>query len=1547
VGTTSVRPANLDHYVSGSTKVESHLSDRITTLSASYNSFQATSGITVANPSLMQAALPDLLGRFGETRVWIDILHTAVLDADKNEDGTVTIGNAELNAAMAKVAKANGIDLSALAAPDKPIDIDPPTVGPIPHDSGYVDDPVCTATGHFLEDEIDLAMPERLDHLRWARRYSSRQLDEGGHGRGWWTWASARVDVVEGIVTVVCPEGRHATFVAPEGDEAATTDGADVTLRRRGDGWALTWGSRSLDGPATWLFGADGRIQRVLSPTKGDLDFEHDGDHLVAIRHEGGRALAITWDGERIAAVRASDGREVRYRCNSLGDLVEVERALGGRTYEPDADGRIVRVVDADGVVLAQNRYDELGRVVRQVTTTGRVSVFKYEPGRRTDLLDTEGRLLARYEHDHQGRVERFVTPSGATLDRRFDVDGCVMEQHAADGTWFIADGSAGPDGQLRISHGDGRVEVFRYDHLGRVVAHGDSRITYEGDTPLPALVEGPLGWRQSFGWGPSGERLSFTDADGVTVTWSSDADGMPAGFADRQGNEVRVQRHPSGVVERIEQPDGSVVTVDVDDAGRPTRIVDATGVATTLAYTAAGRLAATEHPVSGPLRFAYAGSGFLERITDALGNEVAYERDQFGRATSVTTGAGTWRFGHSDLGVVTEIATPGGATWRNELDDHHRVGRTQDPSGAVVEHTYDEAGRLEAPGTGFDVETDERKRPTVVRDADGVAVRYEWTPGNRLAAVLAAGGAVERTYDEVGALVAQRDGDGGEWRFEHDWLGCTIATTSPEGRTTRLERDAAGRTTALEQGGTTTRFAYDRRGRLTETTLPNGARSTVAYDAAGRVVELGNVGGGTTRLEHDVAGRVAREVDAAGGEVAYRRDGDGNVTARTDQLGRTTRFHRDPRGGLTSIESADGSTIAWDLDAAGRVAAARSGEVDLARYTYGADGLLSALEEPGRGRTSRMAHTAAGRLAAWDDGQGVQVAYERVDGVVTRRHGTGLPDASWTFGPHRVDGTVDGRPVAVVADLDGATREVRVGDRSLRLARDAFGRIASAGDLAIGRDGLGRIVDAGGARYDYDEAGHLAGHDGPDGRTEWSYDQLGRIVEERQGGTVRRFAYDAAHQLVSITAGDDVTTFDYDARGRRVAERGPAGVRTFEWDGMDRLTAVVVDGERLDVDVDAFGLLRRVGSSRLDWDHAGAEPVPAALDGRALVTVGRLVVADGEELVASGLLGPAAGPSPWGRADDRPVIQADTGLPGGFGFAGLVWLGARIYDPATMQFLSPDPLPGVLGSSVSANPYHYADNDPVNRCDPNGLHGKPIGIDEFKDMKDKATSFQWGNLAKVGLTVAGAVVMGVLVASGVGLVGLAVAGAVVGATTEAIPGIIDGDPPLDILRDAAIGGAFGAVGGVVGGASAESIAGMGLVKGLAAEEGLNLATASGQEAADSYLPGGDGDFDVQGVITDSVLNTAGGRLGDHLVGGRGAPSPHPGAEDPGSLNLGGGGRPTLDPPLVLPNAGLPRSPGGIILPNGGLPTSPGGIILPNGNLPRSPGGLILPGGIR
>jgi RHS repeat-associated protein len=53
---------------------------------------------------------------------------------------------------------------------------------------------------------------------------------------------------------------------------------------------------------------------------------------------------------------------------------------------------------------------------------------------------------------------------------------------------------------------------------------------------------------------------------------------------------------------------------------------------------------------------------------------------------------------------------------------------------------------------------------------------------------------------------------------------------------------------------------------------------------------------------------------------------------------------------------------------------------------------------------------------------------------------------------------------------------------------------------------------------------------------------------------------------------------------------------------------------------------------------------------------------------------------------------------------AGLVFLRARYYDPATGRFISKDPFPGKMARPASFNPYLYAYNNPLGYIDPTGL---------------------------------------------------------------------------------------------------------------------------------------------------------------------------------------------------------------------------------------------------
>jgi RHS repeat-associated protein len=80
----------------------------------------------------------------------------------------------------------------------------------------------------------------------------------------------------------------------------------------------------------------------------------------------------------------------------------------------------------------------------------------------------------------------------------------------------------------------------------------------------------------------------------------------------------------------------------------------------------------------------------------------------------------------------------------------------------------------------------------------------------------------------------------------------------------------------------------------------------------------------------------------------------------------------------------------------------------------------------------------------------------------------------------------------------------------------------------------------------------------------------------------------------------------------------------------------------------------------------------------------------------------------PWGNSTEfsPPAFPGNKGFVGGTTdpVTSLTNLGAREYDPATGQFISPDP-ELTPDDPQDLNPYAYAEDDPVSQADPTGLH--------------------------------------------------------------------------------------------------------------------------------------------------------------------------------------------------------------------------------------------------
>src|SRR5690606_29647233 len=132
-------------------------------------------------------------------------------------------------------------------------------------------------------------------------------------------------------------------------------------------------------------------------------------------------------------------------------------------------------------------------------------------------------------------------------------------------------------------------------------------------------------------------------------------------------------------------------------------------------------------------------------------------------------------------------------------------------------------------------------------------------------------------------------------------------------------------------------------------------------------------------------------------------------------------------------------------------------------------------------------------------------------------------------------------------------------------------------------------------------------------------------------------------------------------------------------------------------------GGLTGIGS---DWQTPGWRPGrsmsddPWAADPVADLLGGTAGGSPGSSGIGAGSSGVGAGSSGVGAAGELRV-------------AGLEWLGARAYDPATRGFLAADPVDPIAGAGWAGNPYAYAGNDPLHALDPTGL--SPVTDAELK----------------------------------------------------------------------------------------------------------------------------------------------------------------------------------------------------------------------------------------
>ena len=1022
------------------------------------------------------------------------------------------------------------------------------------------------------------------------------------------------------VTSVTRPTGGVFTTIYDKNDNVTShEDALGFTEQRTYDANGNLTSLTDRRGYVTrYEYDADDRLVKVVDALDGETTYTYDNiGQIIAITNALGDQTTTDYDDDNRPVKDSNELAEaesethcVSYDYDLMGRVVKLTNEDGTfESYTYDENGNVRTITDENGNITSYT-YNKNNQVLTITDPMGGVTAFTYGP---TTVVSTETDALGgvtAYTYDENDNVISIKDPEGYITSYTYDGEERIATTTDANGNVYryTYDGNGN---LIKVENPDGGIELYTYDLNDQLISFTDTE-----------------GYKTTYVYDGNGNLIKVTDPRGNSQISEYDALNRPTVLTNEEGGKITYTYDALGRVIKAVNEDGAVTEYEYDAKGRTVAIKNAYGNFRRFVYDPMDRIVADTDENGVRRTYEYDAKGNLVKYTDGLGNSETYTYDKNDNRISLTDRNGyTYTYTYDALNRVTSETDPKGNTKYFTYDKNSRIVAVTDRNGNTTQYKLDGNGNIvetiDAADTSSLFEYDSMNRLVKIKmhRVDTIHNVNEWQE-------------TLYTYDHRGLVKTEVNAMGDGKVFVYDGNGNLISKTDEDGYVTEYEYSPVNLVSKISyDDGQTVSYLYDGTGDLIEMTDWNGT-TTIGVDLQNRIIKVTDHNDLTIEYGYDAVGNKTSQGYPDGTQVDYWYDAENQIVQVQDFDGGVINFAYDPNGNKVFKEYPNYETAFYFYDKCNQVIEMDEYKVAGSKlyktlYTYDAEGnrLSDRRYNHGQSTNGTLDSTIIGPSELQTIG-GVSVTQDIRAGEDSPQAVLALQTADPTVGLASLQPIAI--PMALPTDeMENTPAGALIGDISLyaqeinqsiieqneaaAAAMEANGEPESTnsgnddatiegngngnGEVPPGQseDEDGNIVNNGGNMAPGLNRGtKIEKPDNPNppsapvnpgtedkfdtsakkGTNIYSYDELNRLTEVNDGGTISYYTYDTLgnlireqikskitdyrynklNQLVSKTAQNQTYSYSYDGRGNRIAEYGKKASQSYFYDATNRM---------------------------------------------------------------------------------------------------------------------------------------------------------------------------------------------------------------------------------------------------------------------------------------------------------------------------------------------------------------------------------------------------------